>query len=49
MFPLTLDLAGASSTNPTLDALNFDNIVFYANVDDAHFLSEKELDGDEDK
>jgi len=32
-----VDLAGPNSTDPTLNALDLDNIVFYVNIDGAHF------------
>jgi len=41
-----VDIIGSSSVDFTLRAFDLDNIVFYANVDDAHLSSEEELDGD---
>lgn len=42
------DIAKPSSTDPTLDTFDLDNIVFDVNVDDAHLSFEEELDDDED-
>jgi len=43
-----VDLARASLNDPTLDALDLDNIVFYDNFDE-QFSSGEELDGDGDQ
>jgi len=40
-----VDIVGPSSADPTLEAFDLDNIVFDANVDDAHLSYEEELDG----
>nr|AGV40502.1 hypothetical protein [Phaseolus vulgaris] len=36
-----VDIVGPSLTDSILDAFDFDNIIFYANVDDAHLSYEK--------
>jgi len=41
-----VDIVGPSSVDPTLEAFDLDNIVFDANVDDAHLSYDEELDGD---
>lgn len=41
-----MDWTGTTLTNPTLDALDFYNLAFDANVDSVHFSSKEEFDSD---
>ena len=41
-----VDIVGPSSVDATLEAFDLDNIVFDANIDDAHLSSKEEPDGD---